>query len=51
MCIVSTTMSHFLLRKGFETYQVYYTISLFIALEFIFTLILKHISCIPKKPQ
>ena len=26
MCVVSTTMVHFSLRKVFETYQVYYTI-------------------------
>ena len=28
MCVVSTTMVHFLLRKDFETYEVYYTILL-----------------------
>ena len=46
----STTIAHFLLTKGFETYQVYYTIS-FIAFEFIFTVSLKHIFCLPKKPD
>ena len=51
MCLVSTTMFHFLLRKVFETYQVYYTVSFTIDFfEFIFTLSLKHISCILKKP-
>ena len=36
----STTIFHFLLRKAFETFQVYYTI-LIIAFEFVFNL--KHI--------
>ena len=46
----STTIFHFLLSKVFETYQVYYTV-LFIAFEFIFTVSLKHIFCLPKKPE
>ena len=46
----STTIFYFLLSKVFETYQVYYTI-LFIAFEFIFTVSLKHIFCLPKKPE
>ena len=46
----STTIFHFLLSKVFETYQFYYTI-LFIPFEFIFTVSLKHIFCLPKKPE
>ena len=46
----STTIFHFLLSKVFETYQFYYTI-LFIPFEFIFTVSLKHIFCLPKKPD
>ena len=48
--IASTTIFHFLLSTDFETYQVYYTI-LFIAIEFIFTVSLKHLFSLPKKPQ
>ena len=44
-----TTIFNFLLSIVFETYQVYYTI-LFVAIEFIFTVNLKHIFCLPKKP-
>ena len=39
------TIFHFLLRKVFETYQIYYTI-LLIAFECV--LILKHILCLPQ---
>ena len=50
MIIQSTKFFHFLLRKVFETFQVYYTIlHLFIAFEFMF--ILTYIFCLPKKPQ
>ena len=42
----STTIFNFL----FSYFWFYYTI-LFIAIEFIFTVILKHIICLPKKPQ
>ena len=41
---------HFLLSTVFKPYQVYYTI-LFIAIEFIFTVSLKYVFCLPKKPQ
>ena len=47
-------MFHFLLRKVFETYQVYYTILhnlTYLSLLNSFLLTFKHISCIPKKPQ
>ena len=46
----SITIFHFLLSTVFETYHVYYTI-LFLAIEFIFTVSLKHIFCLPKKLQ
>ena len=46
----SATIFHFLLSTAFKTYHVYYTI-LLIATEFIFTVSLKHIFCLPKKPQ
>ena len=46
MSLSSTTIFHFLLRKVFETYQVYYTI-LLIAFEFASTF--KHIFCHPKQ--
>ena len=47
MIIQSTKFFHFLLRKVFQTCQVYYTIlNLFIAFEFMF--ILKRIFSLPK---
>ena len=46
----SITIFNFFLSIVFETYQVYYTI-LFITIEFIFTVSLKYIFCLPKKPQ
>ena len=46
----SNKIFHFILSNVFETYQVYYTI-LFITFEFIFTVSLKHIFCLPKKPE
>ena len=44
-------MFNFLLRKVFETYTFITQSYLFMAFESIFTRSLKHISCIPKKPQ
>ena len=50
LSLVTSAIFYFLLRKVFETCQVYYTILLlFIAFKFIF--ILKRICCLPKKPQ
>ena len=46
----SITIFNFFLSTVFETYQVCYTI-FFITIEFIFTVNLKHIFCLPKKPQ